>query len=225
MMDKINNGRMVDTLRGVLLVCALAAGIGFSGTTGAALAFSQPPADGNDAFLSISADQSADDFTLARNGMVDGLTWWGSYRLDPTGLPADLFQVSIFQDDGLGNPEISPLNMLTDTATRTPTALLDVTGQTVYQYDLSVTSPFALTGTTPYYLSVVNKFDPNYPDADWFWLLSDTSGSNYNRYAANETWQSFTTGNLAFHINVVPEPATLWLFLMGSFLIGLSVKN
>ena len=157
------------------------------------------------------------------------IAWWGSYASDPAGLPADLFRVSIFQDDGAGNPAISPFATLTDTVIRTATGLLDATGETVYRYDLSVTSSFALTGGTPYYLSVVNEFDVNDPNANWYWLLSDTSGSNYFRFAATDPWQSDITGNLAFNINVngataVPEPESLWLFLMGSVLLGLVVK-
>jgi hypothetical protein len=229
MINKIYNGRISDTLRSLLLGYALAAGIGLSGATEAALAFSQPPANGNDAFSSISAEQAADDFSLASNGMVNGLTWWGSYDSDPAGLPADLFQVSFFQDDGSGNPATSPFASLTDTAIRTATGLLDATGETVYRYDLSVASPFVLTGGTPYYLSMVNGFDVNDPNANWYWLLSDTSGSNYYRFAANDPWQSDITGNLAFNVNVtgattVPEPTNLWLFLMGSVLLGVVVK-
>jgi hypothetical protein len=95
--------------------------------------------------------------------------------------------------------------------------------------DAYVTSPFALTGGTPYYLSVANEFDLNAANASWYWLLSHTSGSNYYRFAVNDPWQSDITGNLAFNINVigataVPEPANLRLFLMGSVLLGLVVK-
>jgi len=145
------------------------------------------------------------------------------------GLPADLFRVSFFQDDGSGNPAISPLTTFADTATRAPTGLFDATGEMIYWYALLVTSPFALTGGTPYYLPVVNEFDVNAANANWYWPLSDTSGSNYYRFAVNDPWQSDITGNLAFNINVigataVPESANLWLFLMGSVLLGLVVK-
>jgi len=145
------------------------------------------------------------------------------------GLPADLFRVSFFQDDGSGNPAISPLTTFMDTATRAPTGVFDATGETIYRYDLLVTSPFALTGGRPYYLPVVNEFDVNAANANWYWPLSDASGSNYYRFAVNDPWQSDITGNLAFNINVigataVPESANLWLFLMGSVLLGLVVK-
>ena len=227
MINKICNGNKINIFQNLLLGCMLVAGVGFSDITRAAFTFSQAPVDGNDAFSSISTEQAADDFSLVSSGTVEKISWWGSYASDPLGLPIDIFEVSFFQDNGSGSPAISPFATLTDTVTRTSTGLFEATGAMVYRFDLSVSTPFALTGSTPYYLSVINEFDVITADANWYWLLSDTSGGNYYRFAVNDTWQSDTTGNFAFTLNIataVPEPANLWLFLIGSALLGLVIK-
>lgn len=186
--------------------------------------FDQSPANGNDAFASISAEQSADGFTLSAATSVTGLTWWGSYSQDPTTLPADAFRVRIFADDGSGAPAANPRETIptVQQLTRSPTALLDRTGAPVYRFDL-VVGPVTLAGATNWYLSVVNEFDVADPDASWYWLLSDTTGQNFYRFVDGDAWSSDLnppTGNLAFQVSgnpvaAIPIPGSLILVLSG----------
>ena len=153
-----------------LFPLALAASL--VGAASAEVVFEQSPVDGNDAFASISAEQSADGFRLSATTAVTGLTWWGSYSQDPTTLPADAFSVRIFADDGSGAPEAAPTETISQQPIRSSTSLSDQTGAPVYRFDLALT-PLTLAGATNWYLSVVNQFDVGDPDAGWYWLLSN----------------------------------------------------
>ncbi|MCM8620306.1 MAG: hypothetical protein NFW16_00885 [Candidatus Accumulibacter sp.] len=222
-------GAMIDFLRGsnsglprliggsaVTLVLGLCLADGAS----AGVVFQQSPVGGNDAFPSISAAQTADDFVLSANTSVSGLVWWGSYSKAPATLPADAFRVRISADDGTGRPAIAPLAEFTQTPTRTPSSLADVTGADVYRYEMALPSALALAGGTPFYLSVVNQFDVGDPDANWYWLLSDAVGVNFYRAASGDPWDKDTSGNFSFAISAdapmpVSLPGTLSLLLSG----------
>ena len=200
------------------------------GAASAAVVFEQSPADGNDAFPSISAEQSADGFTLSTAASVTGLTWWGSYSQDPTTLPADAFSVRIFADNGSGEPAANPSETIPalQQLTRSPTALFDQTGAPVYRFDL-VVAPVTLAGATNWYLAVVNEFDVGDPNAAWYWLLSDTTGENFYRFVDGDAWSSDPgppKGNLAFLVSgdprtAIPLPGSLLLVLSG--LAGLNL--
>lgn len=185
------------------------------------IAFQQAPVDGNDAFSSISAAQSGDDFALSSDALVNALSWWGAYADDPANLAADSFRVRLFEDDGSGLPKTAPFVEFNQSPVRTATALTDVTGATVYRFELAPPSPLALSGGKPYYISIVNLFDIADPNADWYWLLSDTTGTNFYRFASTDPWQADVTGNLAFalHTAAVPEPGTCAMVLAGGGLL------
>lgn len=176
------------------------AGALLSGPVSAAVVFGQLPVSGNDSFASISVEQGADDFRMSATTEVSGVTWWDSYTQHPGTLPADEFRVQIFADDGSGRPAINPMAAFSQQATRTEEALLvDVTGARVYRFDLAV-APLTLAGGNRWYLSVVNQFDVNNANAGWFWLLSDTSGENFYRFASVDAWTSDLAGNFAFQL-------------------------
>lgn len=207
-----------------LLRLALAASL--VGAASAEVVFEQSPVDGNDAFASISAEQSADGFRLSATTVVTGLTWWGSYSQDPTTLPADAFSVRIFADDGSGAPEAAPTEAISQQPIRSSTSLSDQTGAPVYRFDLALT-PLTLAGATNWYLSVVNQFDGGDPDAGWYWLLCNPTGENFYRTVDGDPWSSDLTGNLAFAVNgnpgtPIPLPGSLVLMLTG--LAGLNLR-
>jgi hypothetical protein len=206
-------------------------GASLVGPASAAVVFDQPPADGNDAFPSITAAQSAGGFRLSTTTAVTGLWWWGSYLEDPadpaTPLRKDEFSVQIFADDGSGAPAANPGETMSQQPTRFSTSLLDQTGAPVYRFEL-VLAPVTLTGGKDWYLSVVNQFDILDASAGWYWLLSDTKRENFYRFVDGDPWLSQPTGNLAFRVignpeTAIPLPGTLLLLLCG--LAGLRVAR
>jgi hypothetical protein len=195
--------------------------------------YTQWPRNGNDAFASISAEQSADGFLLAASTAVTGLTWWGSYLFDPAPSAADAFSVSISADDGSGRPKVIPRVTITQAPTREFAKIFDVLGAKVYRYDLALATPVLLEGTTNWYLSVVNRFDLDDTKAVWYWLLGDAVGDNaegdsFYRAADLDSWTRETTGNLSFSVSgdpgtQIPIPGTLLLLLCG--LAGMGVMR
>lgn len=200
-----------------------------AGPAWAVQVFEQPPANGNDAFPSFLDDQSADDFLLSADAAVTHVRWWGSYLINPgdPGDPGvdDLFHVRFFNDVG-GVPAADPFAEFAQPAlsvNRTATALQDTVGSTVFQFDTLLTSPLALTGGTPFHLSIVNFFDAT--NAEWFWLLSDPAGSNAFRFGDGNAWASDPSGNLAFALFTeelpvaVTEPSNFAIFAVGLLLL------
>lgn len=199
---------------------ALVLGLCLATGTSAGVLFEQSPVDGNDAFASISAAQTADDFVLSANTAVSGLIWWGSYSDNPANLSPDSFRVRISADDGFGRPAIDPMAEFTQAPTRSLTSLVDVSGAEVYRYEIALANSLALAGGTTFYLSVVNEFDIRDPNANWYWLLSNAVGTNFFRAASGNPWDEDTTGDFSFAVTAnaatpVPLPGTLLLLLFG----------
>ena len=192
-------------------------GASVMGAASAAPVFQQSPADGNDAFASISAEQSADSFRLSTTAIVTGLTWWGSYSEDPKTLPADVFSVRLFADDGSGNPAATPSETISQQPIRSPTKLFDASGAPVYQFDLAL-APFTVAGGTNWYLSVINQFDVGDPNAAWYWSLSDSTEENFYRAVDGDPWSGDQSGNLSFALmsspgTPIPLPGSLLLLM------------
>jgi hypothetical protein len=138
-------------------------GVSLVGAASAEVVFEQSPVTKNDAFASISAEQSADGFRLSATTVVTGLTWWGSYSQDPTTLAADAFSVRIFADDGTGAPaansqrdDLATADTLVDRADSTRPVRRSIVST-------SSLTPVTLVGAKNWYLSVVNQFDVGIP--------------------------------------------------------------
>ncbi len=109
----------------------------------AALQFSQPPVGGQPAYYADRHEVQpgppiADDFAFSTYPSLAQVTWWGVY-LGPV-LPVDDFLVEFYEGPIASHP--LPFHSFSTSAVRPPTALLEESGLTIYQYsfDLPVTS-------------------------------------------------------------------------------------
>jgi len=182
---------------------ALAAAVGLTATAAAAaLVYEQGPLDGGNAFPSFgaaaSASESADGFAFAAATMVRAVRWWGGYVDSTPPATPDAFEIRFFSTDpGTGIPADLPLAAVAVTASRTATALVDVGDVAVFQFDAVLPAPLAFAAGNGYALSVVNVFDAI--GAEWYWLTSTDTGTNYYRTRPDLTWlEDVGSGDLAF---------------------------
>ena len=141
-------------------------GLVLNASTQAAILYEQELLEfGSFGFLSnFASDETADNFSLGGASELTGLRWYGSYFPD-TAVSSELFEVSIFDNTDFSS------QLFTDTTNsfiRTNTGFVDDAGSTIYQYDYSFVTPFAL-GAGDYLLSVSN-FNRDF--FDWYWADS-----------------------------------------------------
>ena len=149
--------------------------------------------------------QMADDFALGGAVNLESITWWGGYdgNLDAGD---DDFLVRLYSGvSGTGAvlQEFSPVSF-----TRTPTSLLDVAGNDIYQYDFALAAPLGLSSGT-YYL-----FVQNLGSSDWFWQeASSGNGDLWFRGEDTDAWtMAAGQGDMALRLEgTVPEPSSLAL--------------
>ena len=194
----------------------------------AAVVFEQSPLDGGDGPASFFEEQTAEDFSLTADTEITSIQWWGSF-VDDT-LSDNVFDIRFFNDNG-GLPSDSAFQTFNVTASRSSTSLFDSFQAPVFLFETSLNG-LNLLANTPYYVSIVHPADQQ--DDEFYWLQSDTTGTNFHRNTASSSnWSSSssndpsTHGNLAFRLlgnqqtNNVPEPGSLVLFaimfLMFSF--------
>ena len=214
-----------NTLAGALLASAMA----WASTADAALIVQQSPLDGGSAFASYLDQQSAEDFIVPVDTAVTAVRWWGTYLESAPPAADDAFHVRFFTDDG-GVPAVAPFAEFIQPpliVSRTATGLTDTGGITVYQFDVTLPGPVAVSAATTYYLSVVNFFDD--VDAEWYWLQSALAGENFFRlFGDAEPWAADESGDLAFALfdaRSISEPATLPLAMMVFAALGLWVRR
>ncbi len=226
-----NLGRVfaaVLALCGVSPVFAIPVDVFSQGPSNNGIGFSSSPSPAN--------EQSADNFRLNASETITGVRWWGVQSV--AGPLPDLFDLSFF-DDASGVPAALPFETLLGlAASRTATALTEAGGLPVFEFNVALPVPLPLLALTDYYLSI---FYPNEtPDAnqdipDFFWLTSDSQGSNYFRTLplldpadpteTGDDWFQDSINNLAFALQAerdqtVPEPGTALLLSLG--LVGMS---
>jgi hypothetical protein len=168
--------------------------------------------------------QMADDFTLSGAASLDGITWWGGYDTANGGTEdqiSDDFLVRLYSSvSGTG---IVMQAFPSVAFTRTLTSLTDVAGNSVYQFDFDLSAtPLALSAGT------YSLFVQNLGASDWFWQAGASgNGTIYYRGEDTDSWQSFSTENLAFRLNgtpsQIPEPGILGLLMLAG--VGLALAR
>jgi len=203
--------------------------LAFSGMTQAATVFEQGPLSGGDAPASFFEEHSADNFSLTADTEITGIKWWGSFYDKNTS--NNSFDIKFFNDES-GFPTSSFIEQFSVTATRTTTSLRDSFDAEVFLFEASL-GAFDLLENTAYYVSIVHPDDAI--DDEFYWLLSDESGTNFTRNtnaSENNDWEDGQTaqGNLAFSLQgnqaaTVPEPNTVVLFVLAFFAFGLYSRS
>ena len=172
--------------------------------------FTQAPMDGSDGPPSNPGlgFENADNFVLTDDANIVGLRWWGSFFDDGVSTEnTDLFALRIYGDDGSGtlpdqNAVLFDATFDDTDITRSDTTLTDVLDLPIYQFDITLDPGLALSGGTPYYLSVLYLFDDI--DGEFYWAMSD-GGGNFFRDNPDDDGVGFLVedifiGNLAFEV-------------------------
>jgi len=211
--------------------------LAFSGMTQAATVFEQGPLGDGDAPASFFEEHSADNFSLTADTEITGIKWWGSFFDDS--ISDNSFDIKFF-DDNSGLPSNSFIEQFSVTATRTSTSLSDMFGAEVFLFEASLVGAFDLLANTDYYVSIVHPSESLEVNGvlqidEFYWLLSDESGTNFTRNtnaSVNNDWEDGQTaqGNLAFSLQgnqaaTVPEPNTAVLFVLAFFAFGLYSRS
>jgi hypothetical protein len=174
----------------------------------AAILVEQPPLDDGVGYYASpnSPQQMADDFNLGTAASLESITWWGGYdgNIDAGD---DDFLVRLYSSmAGTGTVLVDFGSV---SFSRTPTALLDVAGNEVYQYDFALGTPIALSSGTHF------LFVQNLGTSDWFWQeASSGNGDLWFRGEDTDSWAS-SSGDPALRIEgtpaQAPEPSSLAL--------------
>ncbi|MCG3122088.1 MAG: hypothetical protein GIKADHBN_00465 [Phycisphaerales bacterium] len=195
--------------RAAMCLAALGLSMG-AATTQAATLFEQLPNYVNAYFSDYSGNfpdqEMADNFVLASNNTIGQVGFWGAYY--PHNVPSDNFTVNIYADGG-GIPGTLLSSESGTAASRVDTGN-DAFGVDVYEYNIVLNSPFAATGGTQYWLSVVNSTGAG-GAGSWAWM---TAGGDF--YAAfsldsTSTWNAFSDGLSMRLGEVIPAPTSLAL--------------
>ncbi|MGV0025041.1 PTPA-CTERM sorting domain-containing protein [Phormidesmis priestleyi] len=152
--------------------------------------------------------EGGDDFSFSSAANITKVTWSGIHLFGITPL-TDAFSVGLSNIVN-GVPDLNPFATLNGSLSRIDSGLDVDPDATLYNYALTLTTPFSVRAGN-YLLSIVNNTTDD-PDDNWAWAISNFNGSAYNRVNPGDAWENFPT-EMSFKIEgnttQIPTPALL----------------
>lgn len=165
--------------------------------------------------------QMADDFNLSGAVLLESISWWGGYDGNIDNGDDD-FLVRLYSSMTATGTVLQEYNAVP--FTRTATALADIAGNNVYQYDFVLPTSLSLSAGTRH------LFVQNLGTSDWFWL-EGAAGNSTVMYRGEDTddWTSFGDADLALRIEgtpgQAPEPSSIALLGMAGLSMALAGRR
>jgi hypothetical protein len=154
----------------------------------------------------------ANSFVLSSSSEIASIQFDGIYNNGA--VPSDSFSIT-FYDSSSGNIVTPALDTLTfSNLTRTNTGSF-VEGQTLFQYQGTLSSPLTLSAGS-YYLGLSDSTTP-YEDFSFAVNTTSNLGTSYLYQVSSSSWSNHTTTTAIFQLDgpePVPEPST-WATLLG----------
>jgi hypothetical protein len=167
----------------------------------------------------------ADDFMLAAPAVARHISFWGFFggNFDEFPEPAPLsetLRVRIYGArtvDGLPDSRNVLIEEVFSNPLRTPTGLTVALGPLPpeYQYDLDFTVPLFLSANETYWIELAQLGDIN---SHFRWERGTGPISDFAFQNPNVTDWGNLPGNFAFRISTVPEPASIYLLILGALI-------
>jgi hypothetical protein len=227
------SGRSNVRLFGLLLLIALRAGVPTTAKADTLYSNPQDYPGSYDAFTSQN-DGTNDfalfsSFQLSQNSVVNSISWQGLYvssdlNANPPAPDSTSFSLSFYSSSGgtpgtfLGGETIGvgAGGVSESFVANDPNFFLGFTTQTtaaIYDYSVNLTTPFALSGGTTYFLSIVANTTNTVGLPYWAWMSGGANGPTYATYATGPLDSLSRT--FALSGSAVPEPSSLLMLLAG----------
>lgn len=178
--------------------------------------------------------QAADDFTLTSEVVIRRLNWYGFYGgtfsgsvNPPSG--SETMRVRVYSarpSDGL--PGLVQYEESFHNPSRAATGMNVVVGglHPEYYYTADLTTPFAASANTAYWLEVAQADDV---DSHFRWEYAQGNATPFAFINPSlSDWTSYPQGsgaNFAFQLSTIPEPTTLLLSCLGLFVATMGYRR
>jgi hypothetical protein len=153
------------------------------------------------------SSQAADDFRLPSDTAISMIQWWGVVWQAHDIVPSD-FQILFYADDGSGS---RPTGAGLEDPSATALAVYDLpqvswtmVSDRVYEYNVTLSSPFLASANTTYWLAVQSQGSLA-DQGQWGWEMTNTSGmlaESVQGFPLTGTpyWSAMGAGDRAFRL-------------------------
>lgn len=168
-----------------------------------------------------STQKAADDFTLTETYVIDQFDFWNVFLSSPNIPETEDFYLRIYSHDPdngdcwpWGGPDEILYEQQLTSSTLVNTGEQNRFGADIYSGKLVLDPPFTATAGERYWICPMGSND----DVKWSWQLHDEDAYRGCRLSVYLGWPFWAYhGDLTFqlHGTLVPEPASLALFVLG----------